>query len=73
VQRSPEPIDTKEDLSDLLMVTDLKVTFRNRRLDAIDRFGISERGLRSCDTECGGADKSHRDGNRHDDELADAL
>jgi hypothetical protein len=70
---SPEPIDTKENVPDVLMVTDVKVSFRNRRLDGVGRFSVLERGLRSGDTECGSADKDHRDGNRYDDKLADAT
>jgi hypothetical protein len=73
-RRSPQPILTQENLSELLMVTDAKLSLQNRRHDAMGgRFGLLVRGLRSGDTDCAGPDNRHPNRNRHHDELADAA
>ena len=73
-RRSPQPIPTQENLSELLMVTDAKLGLQNRRHDAMSgRFGLLVRGVRSGDTECAGPDNCHPNRNRHHDELADAA
>ena len=56
------------------MVSDAKLSLKNRRHDAVGgRFGLLVRGLRSGDTNCAGADKRHPNRNRRHDELADAA
>ena len=73
-RRSPQPIPTQENLSELLMVIDAKLSLQNRRHDAGGgRFGLLVRGLRSGDTDCAGPDDRHPNRNRHRDELADAA
>jgi hypothetical protein len=73
-RRSPQPIPTQENLSELLMVTDAKLGLQNRRHDAMSgRFGLLVRGVRSGDTDCAGPDNCHPNRNRHYDELADAA
>jgi hypothetical protein len=73
-RRSPQPIPTHENLSELLMVTDAKLSLPNRRHEAMGgRFGLLVRGLRSGDTDCAGPDKRHPNRNRHQNELADAA
>jgi hypothetical protein len=64
-RRSPQPISTQENLSELLMVTDAKLSLQNRRHDARgDRFCLLMRGLRSGDTDCAGPDNRHPNRNR---------
>jgi hypothetical protein len=73
-RRSPQPIPTQEDLSELLMVTDAKLSLLNRRHDSMGgRFGLLVRGLRSGDTNGAGPDNRRPNRNRHHDELADAA
>jgi hypothetical protein len=50
-RQSPQPIPTQENLSELLMVTDAKLSLQNRRHDAMGGcFGLLVRGLRSGDS-----------------------
>jgi hypothetical protein len=73
-RRSPQSIPTQENRSELLMVTDAKLSLQNRRHDAMGgRFGLLVRGLRSGDTNCAGPDKRHPNRKRRHDELADAA
>jgi hypothetical protein len=73
-RRSPQPILTQENLSELLMVTDAKLSLQNRRHDAMGgRFGLLVRGLRSGDTDCASPYNRHPNRNRRHDELADAA
>jgi hypothetical protein len=73
-RRSPQPIPTQKNLSELLVVTDAKLSLQNRRHDAMgSRFGLLVRGLGSGDTDCAGPDNCHPNRNRRHDELADAA
>jgi len=73
-RRSPQPIPTQENLFELLVVTDAKLSLQNRRHDAMgSRFGLLMRGLRSGDTDCAGPDNRHPNRNRPHDELANAA
>src|SRR5262245_4038865 len=72
--KSPQPITTQENLSELLMVIDAKLGLQNTRHDAMSgRSGLFVRGLRSGDADCGSPENCHPNRNRRQDELADAA
>jgi len=73
-RRSPQPIPTQENRSELLTVTDAKLSLQNRRHDALGGcFGLLVRRLRSGDTDCAGPDNRHPNRNRPYEELVDAA
>jgi hypothetical protein len=70
-RRSPQPIITHENLSELLMVTDAKLSLENPCHDALSgRLGLLVRGLRSGDTDCAGPDNRQANRSGHLDEPA---